>query len=321
MKNLRGGAVLSRRDILAGVGIAEVSALTRQIATVFASPSPWSTLVNFSVPAGACDCHTHIVADPLRFPFAASRTYTPEPASVAEMGSLHRALHTDRVVIVQPSFYGKDNSCTLDAIKQIGPGARGIAAISDTSSNADLDELHRGGIRGIRISITSMGRDPAVLRQQLKTAVDRIKGRDWHVELITTELWQIEAIKDEVMVSPVPVSIDLGSQAALGLHQPGFDTLLSLIHAGNAYVNAAGPYGAAKQEPEYPDAGPAIKALIAANPRRITWGTNWPHAGHIITQQAQVDDGRDFNRFAAWTSGASQLKLILVENPARLYGF
>ncbi len=320
--------MLSRREILAGLGIAGVVALTRQTTPAFATAAQPSTPVNFKVPAGACDCHTHIVGDTAKFPFADPRPYTPEAASVAEMRSLHRALHTDRVVIVQASFYGTDNSCMLDAIKQLGPGARGIAAIRDTTSNAELDELHRQGIRGIRTRLDGMGSDPAALRQQFKAAIDRIRDRPWHVELVTTQLSQIEAIKEEVMASTVPVSIDLGSQAALGAHQPSFDTFLSLIHAGKTYVNVAGPYGVAKDEPEYPDAAPSVKALIAANPQRITWGTNWPHVSRLagkkvteITPGLPVDDALDFNRFAGWTSGGAQLKLILVENPARLYGF
>src|SRR5487761_111520 len=81
-----------------------------------------STPVDFSVPPGACDCHTHIFGDPRQFPWFSGRTYTPETASVAEMRALHRALHMDRVVIVNPSVYGADNSCTLDAVKQLGPG-------------------------------------------------------------------------------------------------------------------------------------------------------------------------------------------------------
>jgi predicted TIM-barrel fold metal-dependent hydrolase len=286
------------------------------------------TPVNFKVPANVCDCHTHIIGDTRKFPFADPRPYTPEPASVAEMRSLHRALHTPRVVIIQPSFYGTDNSCMLDAIKQLGPGARGIAAIGDNTSHAELDQMHRGGIRGIRIRIDAMGSDPAVLRQQWKAAVDRIADRDWHVELVTTQLSQIEAIREQVMASAVPVSIDLGSQAALGAHQPGFGAFLSLIRAGKTYVNVSGPYGVAKQEPEYPDVAPTVKALIAANPQRITWGTNWPHVSRLagrkvteITPGLPVDDGLDFNRFASWTSDAAQRKLILVENPARLYRF
>ena len=94
-----------------------------------------------------------------------------------------------------------------------------------------------------------------------------------------------------------------------------------MIHAGKTYVNVSGSYGIATQEPEYPDVAPTIKALIAANPQRITWGTNWPHAGRGLTGTAEVDDGREFNRFAALTSGAEQLTRILVDSPARLYDF
>lgn len=321
---------LTRREVLAGAAAAGAAALTRNIATVAASaarsntpgnPSPPTTPLTFSVPPGTCDCHTHIVGDPLRFPFAGSRAFTPEPASVADLRALHGALRVDRVVIVQPSFYGTDNSCTLDAIKEIGPSARGIAAIGDSTTNEELDRLHRGGMRGIRVSMIAKGPDAAFLRQQFKAATGRIAGRNWHVELMTTELWQIEALKDEITASPVPVSIDLGSQSALGIHQPGFDTFLGLIHGCRIYVNVSGSYGIAKSEPEYPDVAPTVKALIAANPQRITWGTNWPHAGRGLTGTAEVDDGREFNRFAALTSGADQLKVILVDNPARLYDF
>jgi predicted TIM-barrel fold metal-dependent hydrolase len=310
------------------MGMAGAAALTGGAGPIFATAAQPSTPVNFKVPPGTCDCHTHIIGDTAKFPFADPRPYTPEPASIEEMRSLHRALHTDRVVIIQPSFYGTDNSCMLDAIRQLGPGARGIAAIRDNTTNAELDELHRGGIRGIRIRIDAMGSEPAILRQQFKAAADRIRGRKWHLELVTTQLSQIVAIKDEMMASTAPVSIDLGSQAALGAHQPGFDVFLSLIRAGRTYVNVSGPYGVAKDEPEYPDLVPSVKALIDANPERITWGTNWPHVSRLsgrkvteITPGAPFDDGLEFNKFAGWTSGAAQLKLILVENPARLYDF
>jgi predicted TIM-barrel fold metal-dependent hydrolase len=249
------------------------------------------------------------------------------------MRSLHRALHTERVVIVQPTVYGTDNSCTLDAIKQIGSGARGIAVISDRTSNAELDRMHRGGIRGIRIHVDpdiAGPLDPEFTRQQFKAAVDRIKGRDWHVEVVASQLAEVEALREEVMASAVAVSFDLfgGAQPSLGVHQPGFDTLLSLLHGGKAYVNVSGPYRISKQAPDYPDVAPLAKALIAANPRRIIWGSDWPHSrqipGHPVSENIplfQIYDGRDLNRLAIWTSSAAQLKLILVENPAGLYGF
>ncbi len=323
--------MLSRRDMLKRAGVAGAAALVRPIATAFAAAAQPSTPVNFSVPAGACDCHTHIVGDPKKFPFAASRPYTPESASVAEMQSLHRALHTERVVIVQPTVYGTDNSCTLDAIRQIGSSARGIAVIDDKISNAELDQMHRGGIRGIRIHVDAPGpMDPAFVRGQFKAAVQRIKGREWHVEVVASQLAEIEAMKDEIMASPVPASFDLfgGAKPALGTHQAGFATLLSLLRGGKIYVNISGPYRISNQTPDYPDVAPIAKGLIAANPSRIIWGTDWPHTRQIpgrpvseVIPLFQIDDGRDLNRLATWASSPAQLKLILVENPARLYGF
>jgi predicted TIM-barrel fold metal-dependent hydrolase len=323
--------MLTRRDVLIGAGVAGVAFFVDRTASVFASASQPATPVNFDVPKGACDCHTHIFGDSQRFPYAAGRVYTPEPASIAEMRALHRALHTDRVVIVHPSVYGTDNSCTLDAIKQLGPGARGIAVIEEKTSDAVLDEMHQGGVRGIRINLETAGQaDPSVAHRRLQAAVERIKGRrDWHVE-VYTRLSVIEAVKDQVMASPVPISFDHfgGAQAALGLEQPGFGVLLSLLKSGKAYVKISAPYRSSKQAPDYPDVAPLAKALIAANPQRIIWGTDWPHPAQIpgkkaeeITPLYQIDDGRDLNLIALWAPDPAQRKTILVDNPAKLYRF
>jgi predicted TIM-barrel fold metal-dependent hydrolase len=297
---------------------------------VFASAAQPKTPVNFKVPAGACDCHTHIFGDPQKFPFATPRVYTPETASIEEMRSLHNTLHIKRVVVVQPTVYGTDNACTIDAVKQMAPDARGIVALGDNVSDADLDAMHRGGIRGFRVNLETGGQtDPELARKRVQAAIDRVKGRKWHIE-IYTRLSVIEALKDQIMASPVPISFDHfgGAQGALGLNQPGFDNLLSLVHSGKAYVKVSAPYRSSKLAPDYSDATPLAKALIAANPHRITWGSDWPHPAQIpgrpmteITPLFQIDDGRDLNQLASWTSGPAQLKLILTENPARLYGF
>jgi predicted TIM-barrel fold metal-dependent hydrolase len=301
--------------------MAGAAALLRPITAAFATASQPRTPVDFDVPAGACDCHIHIIGDAGRFPFAASRAYTPETASVAELRSLHRALHMDRVVVVQPTVYGSDNSCALDAIKQIGPSARGIAVLGGATSKAELDEMHRGGIRGIRIHFENAGPfDPAAVRHHFQAALEQIKGRGWHLEIVAS--WrEVEALQEEVAAAEAPVSFDLGVLTLAGVDQAGFKALVSLLQGGRTYVNIAGPY-------DTPDYTQIAKPLITANPRRITWGSNWPHVARIpgrqitdITPFARADDGRDLNRLHAWTSGAAARKLILVENPARLYGF
>jgi predicted TIM-barrel fold metal-dependent hydrolase len=299
---------------------------------VFAAASQPSTPVSFKVPGGACDCHTHFFGDPQRFPLSPARTYTPESASVTEMKALHRALHIQRVVIVQPSIYGTDNSCTLDGIRQYGSHARGIAVIDDKMTEAALDDMHRAGIRGIRLNLATAGpTDPAVGRQRLQAAVERIKSRKWHIQIFT-QLSVIAAVKDQVMAAPVPIVFDHfgGAQASLGARQPGFDVLLELVRTGKTYVKISAAYRSSTQGPDYTDVAPLAQALIAANPRRILWGTDWPHpdtsqvAGRKATDIAplyQIDDGRVLSQLAIWAPDAAQRKLILVENPAKLYGF
>src|SRR3981189_1636159 len=191
--------MLTRRSIL----LASIAAgVTMPNRTVFATAAQPSTPVNFDVPAGACDCHTHIHGDPEKFPFFAGRVYTPELASPEEMTALHNALHIERVVIVTPSVYGTDNSATLFGMKARGATARGVAVIDDKTSESDLDAMGQAGIRGVRLNLATGGvRDPPVRRPPFPAAAVRVKARGWHIQLFTN-LAMISAIKDLVAASP-----------------------------------------------------------------------------------------------------------------------
>jgi predicted TIM-barrel fold metal-dependent hydrolase len=306
--------MLTRRDMLA------LSA-----GTLFAKEK--ITPVTFAVPSDTCDCHTHIIGDPKTFPFFPGRTYTPEPALPQEMASVHKALHVKRVVIVTPSVYGTDNSATLYGMKARGATARGIAVIDDKTSENDLDTMAAAGIRGIRLNLSTAGQtDAATALQRLTAAVNRIKSRNWHLQIYTGAAL-ISAIKDQVFASPVPVVFDHfgGVKAALGPDQPGFADLIDLVRAGKAYVKVSGAYRASTQAPDYLDVAPFAKGLIAANPDRILWGTDWPHpnttASPKVSPPLPIDDGRLFNQLAVWSPDPLIRKKILVHNPARLYGF
>jgi len=306
--------------------------VTMRNRTMFATAAQPSTPVNFDVPAGACDCHTHIHGDPEKFPFFAGRTYTPEPASPEEMTALHKALHIDRVVIVTPSVYGPDNSATLFGMKARGATARGVAVIDGKTPEGDLDAMNQAGIRGIRLNLAAGGvNDPAAGRSRFQAAVGRVKTRNWHVQLFTG-LTMISAIKDLVASSPVPVVFDHfgGARAELGPEQPGFADLTELVRSGKAYVKISGAYRASKLGPDYPEAAPLARALIAANSDRIVWGTDWPHPNAVtpsgknptdVTPLLQIDDGRPLNQLPVWAPDAAIRKKILVDNPARLYRF
>ncbi len=287
------------------------------------------TPVNFTVPTDACDCHTHIFGDPREFPFSRGRTYTPEIASPQEMAALHRKLHLKRVVIVTPSVYGTDNSATIYGIKARGANARGIAVIDEKTKESDLDQMAADGIRGIRLNLATGGQtDLAGARQRINVALNRIKKLHWHLQIYTSAAL-LPGIKDLVLASPVPVVFDHfgGMKIAPSVEPVGFSDLVELLRYG-AYVKISGAYRASTQAPDYADVAPYAKGLIVANPDRVLWGTDWPHPNSApsadptkVTPPLAIDDGRLFNQFAIWAPDPQIRGKILVENPARLYGF
>src|ERR1700731_3370552 len=253
--------MLNRRDLLLASIAAGVAVQNRAALAKAAQPT---TPVNFDVPAGACDCHTHIHL-PEKYPFSAGRVYTRNPASPEEMAALHKALHIENVVIVTPSVYGTDNRATLEGIKFRGNTARGVAVIDDKTPESDLDAMGKAGIRGMRINLATSGvNDPSVGRARLQAAIERMKARGWHIQ-IYTNLPLVSAIKDLVASSPVPVVFDHfgGADAALGVEQPGWADLVELVKSGKAYVKISGAYRLSKQAPDYPDAVPFARSLIA----------------------------------------------------------
>ena len=320
--------MLTRREVL--VGAVATGAVVRGRAS-FAKASQPLTAVKFDVPPHACDCHTHIFGDPRQFPYWPGRTYTPEMALPEEMSALHRALHIERVVIVTPSVYGTDNSATLFGMKARGTNTRGVAVIDERTLESDLDAMARAGIRGIRLNLVSRGQiDPIFARRQFAMAAVRIKSRPWHIQMyVALEL--ISSLKDAVRDSPSPVVFDHfgGAQAALGLEQPGFADLVELVRSGKAYVKLSGAYRVSKRARDYADVAPLARALIAANADRILWGTDWPHTNSVpiggqrdkVTPLLQIDDGRLLNQLLVWAPELAIRKKILVDNPARLYGF
>ena len=292
--------MFTRREVILGAVAAGTAALAWKPSEGLASASQPSTPVNFAVPEGACDCHVHTF-DPQHFPYSPSRPYTPEPVSVEELRSLHKALHISRVIVVQTTVYAADNSGVLDAMKKLGARSRGVAVIDEKTPDSALDEMDRAGIRGMRLNLETAGQtDPEIGRRRFQAAVERIKNRKWHIQ-IYARLSVIEGIKDQVAAAPMPVVFDHfgGMQAALGVDQPGFSSLMTLIRTGKAYVKISAPYRSSTLAPDYPDVAPLARALVASNPQRILWGSDWPHPGvpvpgrsnAEITPFFQIDDG------------------------------
>lgn len=291
------------------------------------------TPLSFTPPPGACDCHVHVFPDPARFPFWSGRAYTPPVATADDLLALQKAMGFERVVIVQPSVYGTDNAATLDGLRQLGPQrARGVAVIGADTTNAALDAMQEAGIRGIRVNLETGGvTDSAAAGRILDDAVARIQGRPWHLQ-VYARLPVIAALQERLSALPMPVVFDhfAGAAAAQGVEQPGFAAVIGLVRAGRAYVKISGAYRASSEAPDYPAVAPLTRALVAANPDRIVWGSDWPHPDSVpvagrkptdIAPPMPIDDGRVLNLLAEWVPDAAQRRAILVDNPKRLYGF
>ena len=288
------------------------------------------TRPRYVVPEGACDCHMHVFGAIERYPPAARRAYTPRPAPLAQWRALAARLGFSRVVLVQPSAYGTDNRCMVDALGEMGGAARGVAVIDEDAPAALLDDLHAAGVRGIRFNLKTLGDgDAAALRRRLMRVGERIGPLGWHVQ-IYADLAMIAAAEDAIRAAPVPVVLDHmgGARAAPGPAQEGFRALLDLLGSGKCWVKLSGAYRVSDAAPSFADATPIARALVAANRDNLVWGTDWPHiGGHAEAAPAMppdvvyrdLDAGHLLDLLAEASGDEANFRRILVDNPARLY--
>ena len=323
--------MLTRREALtsiAATGLAIGDLATRLFGAGSDVPLP-ATPVTFAVPPNACDTHTHLFGDQQRYPYAPTSSYRHPPSTPDDMRALQKALHLERVVLIQPSAYASDNRCILDGVQALGARARAVIKIDDTTTDADLDRMHARGARGVRLNAGD-ARTVEQARQRIGDITRRIAGRPWHINT-ALEVPALPELEELLGTSSVPIVFDhfAGADAAEGTGQRGFASLVNLLKSGKVYVKLSRILNVSKMAPDYPDVAPIAKALIAANPQRILWGTDWPHAGMRargakatdISPYTQQDDGRVFNQFAVWAPDPAVRKTILVDNPAKLYGF
>jgi predicted TIM-barrel fold metal-dependent hydrolase len=195
------------------------------------------------------------------------------------MAALHKALHIQRVVIVTPSVYGPDNSATLFGIKARGNDARGVAVIDDKTTESELDAMGQAGIRGIRINLATSGvSDPNIGRTRLQNAIERMKSRGWHIQVyadmpvVSRDQGSHRRRADAHRVRPF--------RRRAGRPRSGTAGFCGSAGAGEigqgVCERSPAPTGL-ETRPDYPDAAPLARALIAANSDRIIWGSDWPH--------------------------------------------
>ena len=266
------------------------------------------------VPEGACDCHIHIYED--RFPVVPQAVFKPPHAPLADYLAVRKALGLSRVVVVQPNGYGYDNTCTLEAMAGLGDTARGVAIVPPDTPDAELERLTRAGVRGIRYFLLPGG---ILGWDSLETMAARVRNFGWHVQL-QLDGRELPRYEEALARLPVPLVIDHNGKFLdpVQTSHPGFQSLVRLLRAGNTWVKLSAPYETSKAgPPHYADVGVLARALVAANPERCVWATNWPHPA----QSPRPESAPLLDLLLEWADDDATRSRILVDNPARLYGF
>jgi D-galactarolactone isomerase len=309
---------LERREVLQGLGAVTLGAAVLRGSPVLAQDQvPWSAgteAPKLKAPENACDCHMHIYDS--RFPIAPSATLKPADAKADDYRMLQKRIGTSRNVVVQPSTYGTDNSCTLDGMAKIGPTARGVAVVDTSVTDAELKRLDGLGVRGIRFNLVQAG---ATTVDMLEPLSKRVNDLGWHVQIhmLGEQIVGIEPILNRL---PSPIVFDHMGRIPkdVGTAHPAYAVIGKLIDKGRAWVKLSGAYMDTKVgPPTYADSTKLAQAFAKAAPQRMVWASDWPHP----TEKDKPDDAILFDLLTEWVPDQATRNRILVENPVALYGF
>lgn len=267
-----------------------------------------------ALPADACDCHMHVYED--AYALAPTATFRPPHAPASAYRQVQRALGIRRAVVVQPTGYAFDNRCTLAAMADLGPEARGIVVVPPDAGAAELEHLHGLGVRGVRYMMLPGGVLPW---SGLETTAAAIEAFGWHVDL---QLDGRELPLHESMLLRLPGRLVVDHvgrfQGPVEPDGPALSTLRRLLDGGRCWVKLSAPYESSRSgAPAYDDIAWIARLLAEHYPERCLWASNWPHPNQnpVPTESALL----------AWTldciQGTGARRRILVDNAAELYGF
>lgn len=263
---------------------------------------------------GACDCHIHIYE--AGYPLAPSATFRPPPAPVSAYLQMQKALGLTRVVVVQPTGYGFDNSCTLSALERFGANARGVAMLPPQHSDDEIARLHEAGIRGLRYMMLAGG---LASWRSLKNDAARIASPGWHIDL-QLDGRDLPRHESELMDLPCRLVIDHTGKFIEPVRpdSEAFGSLCRLLDRGHCWVKLSAPYETSRLgAPDYEDVALLARTLAARYPERCLWGSNWPHPG----AQPRPVDAVLLDWLVRCAGDESTVEKILVGNPEAVYGF
>jgi D-galactarolactone isomerase len=325
------GNTISRRTFLKGTGLTLASLGGIQITQSFASKTLLAEEITvpcsggtqrpkFKVPSNACDCHHHIY-DPARFAYVPEDKRNQPPGTVDHYRLLQKRLGTTRSVIVQPSAYGLDNSCTLDALQKMGSNTRAVTVIEPTVTDTELKRMQSLGVCGIRINLASAVKVVPV--DKIEPLSKRVNELGWHMAF-WIEADDIIEIGDLLMRLPTPLVFDHMAHLPqpAGTDHPAYRVVCKLIDKGKTWVKVSGAYLDTKLgPPAYADTSKLAQAFVRYAPERMVWGSDWPHPVMWGLKKPWPDDALLLDLLSEWVPNETVRNSILVENPAKLYGF
>lgn len=271
----------------------------------------------FTMPPRACDSHVHVFESATRYPSVSTPHYTLPDGTLTQLRHMTEVLGLERFVIVQPSYYGTDNSCMLDALSAAGTRARGVVMVEESCTDEELHAMHLRGVRALRLDL--------FLRSQWRTAdiityiehsVRRTRAIGWHVQFYTPG-WVVRDLLPFLGTLDADFVIDhMGYMLESdGLTDSDFERLLGVLRAGRGWIKLSAPYRLAK-DGNFERLKPMARAIIESAPDRVIWGSDWPHI-----PDGGKDTGALLNLLSDWAPDAAARERILVTNPARLFGF
>ena len=312
---------LDRRELLKAMTAAAAAGLIGgRAGSAEAQAVKWSSgteAPKLRAPANATDCHHHIYD--AKYPVDPKATLRPADAFVEDYRALQKRIGTTRNVIVQPSTYGIDNRCTLDALVAMGSNARAVVVVNDTVTDAELQRMHAMGARGIRFNLAQAG---ATTPEMMEPLSKRINDLGWHIQINApaAKILEIMPILEERVPSPIVFDHLAHIPQPDGVTHPLFGKVRALMDKGRTWVKLSGAYGDTKVgPPTYADSSAVAQAYAKAMPERCVWGSDWPHP----TEQSKQlpDDAVLFDLLVEWVPDEKTRTRILVDNPATLYDF
>jgi predicted TIM-barrel fold metal-dependent hydrolase len=271
----------------------------------------------FQVPKGACDSHVHVFEADVQYPHVDQPHYTLPDGPLVKLNQMADFLGLDHYIIVQSSYYGTDNRCLLDALDKAGPRARGVAMVEETVTDAELHDMHRRGVRALRLDLFLRSSLPtAEIVKYIERSIKRVKPLGWHVQFYTPG-WVVRDLIPFLGHLEADFVIDhMGYMLESdGLTRQDFDKLLATLVAGRGWMKLSGPYRLAK-DGNYERLRPLARAIVEQLGDRVIWGSDWPHIPN-----GGRDTGSLLNLLADWIPEVAARNRILAENPARLFGF